>query len=86
MAEVGWWLAEAHWGRGIVTRVAQVLAARAFDNPAIARIVASVHAGNQRSMRVAEKAGFMLEAVQRQSAIKAGRVIDRHLFVRLRGA
>jgi ribosomal-protein-alanine N-acetyltransferase len=49
------------------------------------RLVAPIHAGNQRSMRVAEKAGFLLEAVQRQSTVKAGRVIDRHLFVRLRG-
>ncbi|HEY6086511.1 MAG TPA: GNAT family N-acetyltransferase [Burkholderiaceae bacterium] len=85
VAEVGWWLAEPFWGRGVVTRVAQVLAARAFEEPGLWRLVAPIHAGNQRSMRVAEKAGFLLEAVQRQSTVKAGRVIDRHLFVRLRG-
>jgi RimJ/RimL family protein N-acetyltransferase len=84
VAEVGWWLAQAHWGHGVATRVARVLAARAFENSTIARVIAPIHAGNQRSMRVAEKAAFVLESVQRQSAVKAGRVIDRHVFVRLR--
>jgi [ribosomal protein S5]-alanine N-acetyltransferase len=65
-AEVGWWLAEPHWGQGITT------------------LVARARAGNARSMRVAEKAGLVLEGVQRKSALKAGRVIDRHVFAAVR--
>ena len=83
-AEVGWWLAEEHWGRGVVTRVAGALVSRAFANPEITRVFAPVHAGNARSMRVAEKNGFVLEGVQRQGAVKAGRVIDRWVFARYR--
>ena len=83
-AEVGWWLAEEHWGRGVVTRVAALLAARAFENPQITRVFAPIHAGNARSMRVAEKNGFALEGVQRQGAVKAGRSIDRWVFARYR--
>jgi RimJ/RimL family protein N-acetyltransferase len=79
-AEVGWWLAEEHWGRGIATRVAAVLVERAFANPEITRVFAPVHAGNSRSMRVAEKNGFQLEGMQPRSAIKDGRVIDRWVF------
>jgi [ribosomal protein S5]-alanine N-acetyltransferase len=85
-AEVGWWLAEEHWGRGVVTRVAGALVSRAFENPEITRVFAPVHAGNARSMRVAEKNGFVLEGVQRQGAIKAGQVIDRWVFARYRDA
>lgn len=85
-AEVGWWLAQAHWGRGIATRVAGALVARAFANPEITRVFAPIHAGNARSMRVAEKNGFVLEGVQRQGAVKAGRVIDRWVFARYRDA
>jgi RimJ/RimL family protein N-acetyltransferase len=44
-AEVGWWLAEEHWGRGIVTRVAALLVERAFANPDITRVIAPIHAG-----------------------------------------
>jgi RimJ/RimL family protein N-acetyltransferase len=85
-AEVGWWLAEEHWGRGVVTRVAGALVSRAFENPEITRVFAPVHAGNARSMRVAEKNGFVLEGVQRQGAIKAGQAIDRWVFARYRDA
>jgi RimJ/RimL family protein N-acetyltransferase len=83
-AEVGWWLGEPYWGRGITTRVALTLVARGFADPTTTRLYAPVHAGNVRSMRVAEKAGFTLEGVQRKSAIKAGRAIDRYIFARTR--
>lgn len=83
-AEVGWWLAEAHWGQGIVTRVAAALTQRAFSDPQITRVFAPVHTGNRRSMRVAEKNGFVLEGVQPKSAIKNGQVIDRWIWATYR--
>jgi ribosomal-protein-alanine N-acetyltransferase len=83
-AELGWWLAEAHWGRGITTRVAAALVERAFANPEITRVYAPIHAGNMRSMRVAEKSGFRLEGVQPQSAIKDCRVVDRWVYGKYR--
>ena len=83
-AELGWWLAEAHWGRGITTRVADALVERAFANPEITRVYAPIHAGNMRSMRVAEKSGFRLEGVQPQSAIKDCRVVDRWVYGKYR--
>lgn len=83
-AEVGWWLAEEHWGQGIVTRVAAALVERAFADPTITRVYAPVHAGNHRSARVAEKNGFVLEGVQPQSAIKDCRVIDRWVYGKYR--
>ena len=83
-AEVGWWLAEEHLGRGIVTRVAAALTQHAFADPQITRVFAPVHAGNQRSMRVAEKNGFVLEGVQPKSAIKNGQVIDRCIWATYR--
>ena len=85
-AEIGYWLAEPYWGRGIVTRVARVLIEHAFADPDITRVFAPIHAGNAASMRVAEKAGMVREGVQPQSAIKAGRVIDRVVYARYREA
>lgn len=79
-AELGWWLAEEHWGRGVATRVAGALVERAFAHPEIMRVYAPIHAGNHRSMRVAEKNGFVLEGVQPQSAIKDCLVIDRWVW------
>jgi [ribosomal protein S5]-alanine N-acetyltransferase len=83
-AELGWWLAELHWGQGITSLVARALVEQAFDNPEITRLFAPIHAGNERSMSVARNAGFTLESIQRRSAIKAGAVIDRHVFSRIR--
>jgi ribosomal-protein-alanine N-acetyltransferase len=83
-AEVGWWLGRAYWGQGIASRVARALVRRAFENPALKRVVAPIHAGNERSMRVARNAGMTLAAVQRQGAVKAGQLIDRHVYQCLR--
>jgi RimJ/RimL family protein N-acetyltransferase len=82
--EIGYWLGEPFWGRGVVTQVVRVLTEQAFARPEIRRVFAPVHAGNAGSMRVLEKNGFFREAELRQSAIKAGRVIDRVQWARLR--
>jgi [ribosomal protein S5]-alanine N-acetyltransferase len=83
-AEIGYWLARHCWGRGIGTRVAAVLAERAFEDPAIMRVFAAVHAYNPASVRVLEHCGFVREGVLRLSALKAGTVIDRVLMARYR--
>jgi [ribosomal protein S5]-alanine N-acetyltransferase len=64
-----------HWA-------SRALVAHAFEQPQFTRLFAPIHAGNTRSMRVAQKAGFALEGIQRQGAMKAGRAIDRHVFAR----
>jgi [ribosomal protein S5]-alanine N-acetyltransferase len=83
-AEVGWWIGQAHWGQGVVTRAATALVQAAFARPEISRVYAPIHAGNTRSMRVAEKNGFRLEGVQPQSAFKDCRLVDRWVFGRYR--
>lgn len=85
-AEIGYWLGEPFWGRGVVTQVVRVLTGQAFARPDVMRVFAPVHAGNAGSMRVLEKNGFFREAELRQSAIKDGRVIDRVQWARLRDA
>ena len=83
-AEIGYWLAQRHWGQGIGTAVARTLADRAFEDPAVTRVFAPVHAHNPSSMRVLEHCGFVREGLLRLSALKAGTVIDRVLMARYR--
>ncbi len=79
--EIGWWLWPEHWGLGLVPEAAQLMMTQALlQHPELTRLFAPIHAGNQPSMRVAEKLGMHLEGVQRRSAIKRGEVIDRHLY------
>lgn len=76
-AEVGYWLGEPFWGRGIATEALVALTRYAIDTHALTRLFALPFAANVASCRVLEKAGYVLEGRLRNSAIKDGRVIDQ---------
>jgi RimJ/RimL family protein N-acetyltransferase len=82
--ELGWWLHPDHWGQGVVPAAAVHLVEQAFALPEVTRVFAPIHAGNDRSVRVAEKVGMRLEAVQPRSAFKRGKVIDRVVYAAYR--
>ncbi|HEX4914397.1 MAG TPA: GNAT family protein [Vicinamibacterales bacterium] len=79
-AEIGYWLGEAVWGRGIVTEALRAVTAEAFTRYELTRIYAVPFADHQASIRVLEKAGYVREGVMRQSAIKDGRIRDQVLY------
>ena len=79
-AEIGYWLGEAYWGRGIMTEALRAVTAFAFEAHGLVRLYASVFEWNPASMRVLEKAGYVREGVLRRSAIKDGKVIDQVLY------
>ena len=82
--EIGYWLGQPYWGRGVATTVVHVLTERVFALPGVARVFAGVHADNPVSMRVLEKNGFDREGVLRKSALKAGVPIDRVMYAKIR--
>jgi RimJ/RimL family protein N-acetyltransferase len=84
-AEVGYWLGEAVWGRGIATAALRAVADHAFAAFGLTRVFALPFAGNLASRRVLEKAGFTQEGVLRRSAVKDGRVTDQVLYALTRG-
>jgi ribosomal-protein-alanine N-acetyltransferase len=79
-AEIGYWLGESFWGRGIVTEVLKAVTAEAFARFEITRLYAVPFADHPASIRVLEKAGYVREGHLRQSAIKEGRIRDQLLF------
>lgn len=79
-AELGYWLAEPYWGRGIATESVRAVTAFAIAEHGLTRVFALPFAGNAASCRVLEKAGFNLEARLRKSAKKDGRVTDQFLY------
>lgn len=83
-AEMGYWLSQDYWGRGLTTRAVQATSEWAFDAYKLTRIFAMVFAYNLASMRVLEKAGFEREALLRQSAIKKNVVLDQVLYAKVR--
>jgi ribosomal-protein-alanine N-acetyltransferase len=83
-AEMGYWLTESLWGRGLATRAAQAGSDWALDHFKLSRVFAQVFAHNVASMRVLEKAGFQREGVMRRSAVKNGVVLDQVLYAKVR--
>jgi RimJ/RimL family protein N-acetyltransferase len=76
-AEIGYWLAEPFWGRGIVTEALAAVTAHAIEQHGLTRIYAVPFAWNAASCRVLEKAGYVLEGRLRKSAIKDGQLTDQ---------
>ena len=76
-AEIGYWLGEALWGRGIVSDALKGVTEYAVATHGLTRIYALPFAWNAASCRVLEKAGYVLEARLRRSAIKNGHIIDQ---------
>jgi len=76
-AEIGYWLGEPFWGRGITTAALRAVTAYAMETHGLTRVFAVPFAWNAASCRVLEKAGYVLEGRLRKSAIKDGRLTDQ---------
>lgn len=85
-AEIGYWLGEELWGRGIVTEALSLVTEHAFSELNFLRFFALPFADNPASARVLEKAGYEREALLRSSAVKFGEPKDQWLYVRLNPA
>jgi ribosomal-protein-alanine N-acetyltransferase len=83
-AELGYWMAEPFWGKGIVTEAVIKFCDFAFEHFQLILIYAEPYADNAASCRVLEKAGFALEGRLRCSAIKDGVVRDQIMYARVR--
>lgn len=82
-AEMGYWLAEPSWGKGIMTQAVRFLSKWAFRELKLHRVFAEPYATNPASHRVLEKAGFAREGILRSSAFKDGRLLDQFLYSRI---
>ncbi len=85
-AEVGYWLGEPYWGRGIVVDALAHVCAYGFETLGLLRIFAIPFAENAASQRVLEKGGFSLEGIMHRAAIKDNVVKDLAMYARLRDA
>ncbi len=83
-SEVGYWLGERHWGRGIMTAAFRAFVGYVWDTFDVQRLQATVFAWNPASARVLEKSGFTLEGVHRQAICKDDEFVDLLMFSQLR--
>lgn len=83
-AEIGYWIGEEYWGRGIMTMAIEVFTAHLFENFDFNRLSAGVFSSNPASARVLEKAGFTRVATLRAHVTKKGKLLDEILYSKLR--
>ena len=83
-AEIGYWIGEPFWGRGIAPAALARATREAFGAYDFERLQATVLDWNPRSARVLQKCGYQLEGIERRAAFKDGQVCDLHMYVQLR--
>lgn len=79
-AELGYYLAEEYWGKGIMTEAVKQICKYVFRESDMIRIYAEPFAYNTASCKVLEKAGFQYEGTLRNNAVKNGKIIDMKMY------
>ncbi len=79
-AEMGYWLAEPFWGKGIMTQAVKEMIGYAFDTFDIVRLFARPFSSNIGSQKVLENAGFAHEATLKKSIFKNGQILDELIY------
>ncbi len=79
-AEIGYWLGEPFWGRGIMTAAISQMCTHTFKAYDVIRIFAEPFAQNAGSRCALEKAGFTLEGILKSSVYKNGRIYDSCMY------
>jgi len=82
-AELGYWIGEPYWGRGIATAAVALTTRFGFERMELVRIFAGVKANNIASARVLEKNDFALEAVARKAVFKNGQIMDELRYAKV---
>ncbi|WP_101450964.1 GNAT family N-acetyltransferase [Aquimarina sp. MAR_2010_214] len=79
-AEIGYWLGEPYWGKGITTKAVSQITEYGFEKLNLIRIYAGIIEYNTSSMRVLEKSGFKMEGIFQKAIIKNDKIWDEHRY------
>jgi RimJ/RimL family protein N-acetyltransferase len=83
-AELGYWLGESYWGKGLASEAVKLVVKHGFEHFDIERIFAAAFEYNIGSIRVLEKNGFVKEGIARKAVFKNNAYYDEHRFSKLR--
>lgn len=82
--EVGYWIGEPFWGKGIAREALRLITEYAFDELKIKRLHTGVYEHNLASMKVLESNGYEKEGVHRKAVYKNGQFIDEHRYAKVK--
>ncbi len=81
--EVGYWIGESFWGKGIATTALQLISNYGFNELKLNRLFAGTFGHNEASKRVLEKCGYLLEGISKAAIIKNNQILDEHRYALL---
>ncbi len=79
-AEIGYWLGEPYWNKGIITKAIPQMIDYGFKHMDIVRIFARIFGTNIASQKVVEKCGFTLEGKYDKTLFKNGEYLDELIY------
>jgi [ribosomal protein S5]-alanine N-acetyltransferase len=82
--ELGYWLGEEFWGRGIISEAIGAVTNYGFNQFDIVRIYADVFEWNAASVRVLEKNHYEYEARLKKAIVKDGKIGDVLLYAKIK--
>ncbi|WP_205274402.1 GNAT family N-acetyltransferase [Leptospira ainazelensis] len=85
-AEIGYWIGEKFWNRGIITEAIASIINIAYTEHGLHRIYAEVFSNRPASVKALEKNGFVLEGTQKDAVFKNGIFLDQWIYARLRSS
>lgn len=82
-AEIGYFIGEPYWNKGIATTAVNLITEYGFKNLDIVRIHTGIFEYNTASQRVLEKCGFIKEGVFQKSIFKQGKLWNEVRFAKI---
>ena len=82
-AEIGYWVGEPYWGKGIATNALGKMTEFIFKSTEIVRLFAPVFSPNDASKRVLDKCGYYQESIQKMALHKNGAQFDAYIYAKL---
>ena len=79
-AEIGYWLSEAYWGKGVMANAVHQIVKYGFENLDIVRIFARIYGTNIPSQKLVEKCGFKLEGKYHKTIFKNNEFLDELIY------
>jgi ribosomal-protein-alanine N-acetyltransferase len=84
-AEIGYWIGEPFWNKGIATTAVKLITSYGFDTLKLVRIHTGVFEYNIGSMRVLENCGYNKDCIFEKSVVKNGQIWNEHRYSKITG-
>jgi RimJ/RimL family protein N-acetyltransferase len=81
--EIGYWIGEPFWNKGIATEAVRLVSNYAFEELGFIRIHTGIFEYNTSSMKVLEKCGYKKDGVFEKAVLKNGNIYDEHRFSKI---